>query len=250
MTLSLLIVLFSLGALISAYIKRADFADILWPVGFLLVSWTSYIISPFASSYQFILNCLITLWGIRLFFHIAFRNKKRTEDFRYQKMQKTWKKFFFVHLFFKVFMLQALILYITALPLLWILFHPFTGNWIPFFIAFPIWIFGFTLETVSDFQLHSFLKKKKSTLLTSGCWAYSRHPNYFGEIVQWWAIWLLALVFPFGWITFLGPLLLTFLIIFVSGIKPLEIKMKNHPDFASYEKSTPCLIPNFFIKKN
>ncbi|MBM3193585.1 MAG: DUF1295 domain-containing protein [Chlamydiae bacterium] len=244
-----LLLFFSLASLISALIKRADFADVIWSMGFLLLSWISYALSPFKSSYQFILTSIISLWAVRLFIHIGSRNRKKAEDFRYQEMQKTWKRFFFLHLFFKVFMLQALILLITAFPILWILFHPFTGNWLPFYLALPIWIFGFIFEAVSDFQLLSFQQKKTGKLLTSGLWAYSRHPNYFGELLQWWAIWIFALAFPLGWITFLGPLLLTTLIIFVSGVKPLEKKMKDHPDFASYAKSTPCLIPSFFTKK-
>jgi len=238
------------ASIISFFLNRADFADSMWSLGFLLVAWICYLFSPFRSTYALIVSSIITLWSIRLFFHIFLRNRKKEEDFRYQEMKKGWKKYPFLHLLGKVFLLQALILYIVSLPIISIYSNPFSGNWGFAFFALPLWLFGFIFETVSDLQLYFFKKEQKNQgkLFTSGLFSYCRHPNYFGELLQWWAIWLLALAYPMGLITIISPILLSYLIIFVSGIAPLEKKMKNHPDFASYAKSTPSLIPRLFFK--
>lgn len=240
-----LIFLFSMGFLIAIYLRRSDFADSIWPIGFLAVSWINYLFFSFTTIYPFIINLLVSLWSLRLFLHIFLRNRKRGEDFRYQELQKNWRTHRFLQIYFKIFLFQGLILYIVSLPILWIQFSASSVNWIIFGLAFPIWLFGFLIETISDFQLTIFRKEKKNSgaILRSGLWSYCRHPNYFGEIIQWWAIWLFAIATPMGWITFIGPLLLTILIIFVSGVAPLEKKMKNHPEFEEYARSTPLLIP-------
>jgi steroid 5-alpha reductase family enzyme len=113
------------------------------------------------------------------------------------------------------------------------------------FLGLIVWATGFFFEVVGDWQLAHFIKNpsNKDKLMQSGLWQYSRHPNYFGEITQWWGIFLLALSLPFGWMTIVGPLTITSLILFVSGVPLLEKKYAGRADFETYKKRTSKLIP-------
>ena len=109
------------------------------------------------------------------------------------------------------------------------------------------WLFGFVIETVGDAQLARFLKEplNRGKTMQGGLWRYTRHPNYFGEIVQWWGIWVVALGTAGGWFGIVGPLTITFLIVEVSGIPMLEKRMARNPDFADCRRRTSALIPLF-----
>jgi steroid 5-alpha reductase family enzyme len=232
--------------LLSIFIKRADLADIAWGPGFILVVWSSFFIGQISVN-GLIVNLLITIWGIRLCMHISFRNRNRKEDFRYENLKRRWSRFFHLRLFLDVFLLQGMILYVVSLPVVWI--HTHTQK-VPVFVLVTgvfIWLSGFVIETIADRQLIFFRKdlSNKGNLLKEGLWSCSRHPNYLGELIQWWAIWLIAVVYPLGWVFVISPLLITFLIVNVSGIKPLEEKMKDHPDFKDYAEKVPSLIPYF-----
>jgi steroid 5-alpha reductase family enzyme len=227
----------SIWCLIAVRKKRRDFADLAWGSGFLLVAWLSFLLNPF-SYYGILINLLITLWSIRIFTHIFLRTRHQEEDFRYKQQS-----------FLQAFFLQAGILFLIALPLLWIHLHPQQLSFDYLWFGIPFWLTGFILETVSDYQLSRFKKENSHSnkLLTTGLWSYCRHPNYLGEIVQWWAIWILTLSLPFGWLFIISPLLLTFLIVRISGIAPAEKSLSRHSDFAEYKKTTPALLPPPFI---
>lgn len=240
----LLFLYMSLWFLLAIAIKRADIADVAWGLGFMLVAWASLIFGQM-TVYGLIVNMLVTIWALRLVFHIYFRNRNRDEDFRYQALKKQWGENFNFRLFSQVFLLQGCILYIVALPIMWIHTHPESLPVQILAIALPIWLSGFVIEAIADRKLTLFQNdpSNKGKLLTVGLWGYVRHPNYLGELMQWWAIWLMAAHLPFGFALLISPLLLSFLIVNVSGIKPLEEKMKKHPDFKRYAEKTPSLIP-------
>jgi steroid 5-alpha reductase family enzyme len=110
-----------------------------------------------------------------------------------------------------------------------------------------VWLFGFVFESVGDAELVRFAKKpgNRGKIIQTGLWRYTRHPNYFGEIVQWWGIWLVALSLKGGWFAIIGPLTITFLIVKVSGIPMLEKKLAQNPMFADYKRRTSILLPWF-----
>lgn len=223
-------------ALIAHFKKRADLADIAWGLGFVFLAWLSFFLTR-SSLYGLVINALVTLWGLRLTLHIYLKNRNRPEDFRYRHLK-----------IFSTFLVQGIVLYIVALPILWIHLHPKFISWNLFLFAIPFWGSGFLLEAISDYQLLCFLRKPHhGKLLTTGFWSYARHPNYLGEITQWWALWALSLSIPFGWAFVISPLLLTFLIIKVSGVAPLEKKMEKYPGFETYAKKTPSLFPSQFV---
>ena len=113
-----------------------------------------------------------------------------------------------------------------------------------------VWLIGFLFESVGDSQLNKFIKDPANNgkIMTTGLWKYSRHPNYFGEVTQWWGIWLIAISSTYNWVSLLGPLTITLLILKVSGIPLLEKKMSEQKDFLEYSRKTSIFIP-WFPKK-
>lgn len=234
------LVYFSIWALVAIQKKRGDLADIAWGIGFFLISWTAFFFSPFSFK-SLLVNLMVTVWAFRLSTHIFLRNRNRKEDFRYEGLKKKWGVNISLRMFFEIFMLQGAILYIVALPILWINIYVQNLEWNVLGIASAFWLCGFFVETLADYQLFCFRQKEsnRGKLLTTGLWSYVRHPNYLGEIVQWWAIWAASL----NLYLIISPILLSLIIIKVSGIAPLEEKMKKQFGFDNYVCNTPSLIP-------
>lgn len=246
--LTLILVLFtymSLWFVFSIFKKRNDVADIAWGLGFVLVTWVSFFLSDQIGMRGILVGFLVSIWGLRLASHIYFRNKGKTEDYRYLAWRKEWGNWFYVRSYLQVYLLQGLFLFLIVLPVL-IINKSSTSPliWLDF-VGLIVWLFGFYFETVGDAQLAQFIKNplNKGKIMQSGLWAYTRHPNYFGEVTQWWGIWLIALAVSGGWIGIIGPIIITFLILKVSGIPLLEKKMEENPDFAEYKKRTSMFFP-------
>lgn len=223
--------------------RRNDVADIAWGLGFVLIAWLTFFLFGFSWKALFA-DILVSIWGIRLATHIYHRNKKKSEDARYQVWRDTWK-YFYLRSYLQVFMLQGVLLFTIALPIIFINRSASSLFGVTEFAGLLIWIIGFYFEHTADNQLAAFIAnpKNKGKILQSGLWRYSRHPNYFGEVTQWWGIFLIAVSVPGAWITVIGPLTITSLILFVSGIPLLEKKYANRADFIEYKKRTSVFIP-------
>lgn len=232
---------------VSLLMKRNDVADVAWGLGFVLLAWVSLFISETNSILGIIVTLFVTVWGLRLAWHVHSRNKGKTEDYRYLAWRKQWGKWFYMRSYAQVYMLQGTLLFLIALPVLVINNNLGGVVNILAMLGIVVWIIGFFFEVVGDSQLARFIKNKdnQGKLMTTGLWRYTRHPNYFGEVTLWWGIWLVALSVPYGWATVIGPLTITTLILKVSGIPMLEKKMTEHPDFAEYKKKTSVFIPWF-----
>lgn len=246
--LTLALVLFaymSMWFLISLIKKRNDVADVAWGLGFVLMTWTSFFLSTDSGARGILVGTLVSIWGIRLAWHIHARNKGKGEDYRYLAWRNEWGKWFYIRSYLQVYLLQGLFLFLIVSPVLMVNKNAGNPLGILDFVAVAVWLTGFYFESVGDAQLARFIKDptNKGKLMQSGLWAYSRHPNYFGEVTQWWGIWLFALSLPNGWMSVLGPLTITFLILKVSGIPLLEKKMEENPDFAEYKRRTSIFIP-------
>ena len=232
---------------VSLLMKRNDVADVAWGLGFVLLAWVSLFISETNSILGIIVTLFVTVWGLRLAWHVHSRNKGKTEDYRYLAWRKQWGKWFYMRSYAQVYMLQGTLLFLIALPVL-VINNNLGGDVnILAMLGIVVWIIGFFFEVVGDSQLARFIKNKdnQGKLMTTGLWRYTRHPNYFGEVTLWWGIWLVTLSVPYGWATVIGPLTITTLILKVSGIPMLEKKMTEHPDFAEYKKKTSVFIPWF-----
>lgn len=246
--LTLALVLFvymNLWFIYSLLKKRNDVADVAWGLGFVLLSWVSFFISGKLSSVGLLTSFLVTVWGLRLAWHIYLRNRNKTEDYRYLEWRKSWGKWFYIRSYLQVYLLQGVLLYLIVFPVL-IINSDFQikMNFLVL-IGFVVWFFGFFFESVGDSQLAKFIRnpENKGKLMMSGLWAYTRHPNYFGEVTQWWGIWLVSLSTQLGILAVIGPLTITFLILKVSGIPLLEKKMSEHPDFSEYKKRVSVFFP-------
>lgn len=233
----------SAAYLVSVQIDRNDLADVVWGTGFVVLAWLAFFIAG-RPDHALLVNSLVSIWGLRLSWHIYRRWHGKPEDFRYLQWRMEWKNFR-LRSYFQVFMLQGLFLYIIAIPVLWInLSEPSGGSWW-FWTGALVWLSGFLFEAIADRQLEVFRSgtENKGKILQTGLWRYSRHPNYFGEAVQWWGIFVIALAFPNGWITVVSPLLISYLLRFVSGVPMLERKYRDHPAFQEYAKRTSPFIP-------
>lgn len=230
--------------LVSLVKKRNDVADIAWGLGFVTLAWSSLILSG-ATFRGFLVTILVTIWGVRLAWHIYMRNRGKQEDNRYAVWRKEWGKWFYVRSYVQVYLLQGIFMFLIVLPVLYI--NRGTGGSLGVFdlVGIVVWITGFYFESTGDAQLAWFIRDPlhKGKILQSGLWKYTRHPNYFGEVTQWWGIFCIALVIPNGIYTIIGPLTITCLILFVSGIPLLEKKYEGRADFEEYKKRTSVFLP-------
>jgi len=225
--------------------RRNDVADVAWGLGFVLMAWVSFFLSDDSGARGLLVGILVTVWGLRLAWHIHARNKGKAEDYRYLAWRKEWGKYFYIRSYFQVYLLQGVFLFLIVLPVL--LINKSAGGNLGLldFLGVAVWLFGFYFEAVGDAQLARFIKnpENKGKLIQRGLWAYTRHPNYFGEVMQWWGIWLIALSVSGGLLGIIGPITITFLILKVSGIPMLEKKMEENSDFAEYKRKTSVFIP-------
>lgn len=237
--------------LLSLILKNTSIVDIIWGFGFVLVNWFAFILMEADSIRSWILAILVTIWGLRLTVYILIRNAGKGEDFRYAAWRKEHGSKWWWYSFFQTFLLQGSLMWIVSLPLMATHFFP-DGPWTGVLITLGIilWIFGFFFESMGDLQLARFKKnsENKGKLLTTGVWRYTRHPNYFGDAAQWWAFFLFALAGGAFW-TVISPIVMTFLLVKVSGVALLEKSLsKQKPGYEEYVRQTSAFIP-WFPKK-
>ncbi len=235
--------------LVSLALKNSSIVDIFWGTGFIITAWVAFLLTPdgFVPR-KLLLDGLVTIWGLRLSLHILTRNWGKPEDFRYQAWRNEAGAAWWWRSFFKVFLLQGVILWIVAAPLLaaQINAQPDQLIWLDF-LAIAVWLVGFFFEAVGDWQLVRFKAHptNKGKVLQSGVWRYTRHPNYFGDATQWWAYYLIALA-AHGWWTIFSPIIMTALLLRVSGVALLEKTLREEkPGYKEYIERTSEFIPWF-----
>lgn len=230
---------------ISLAVKRNDVADVAWGLGFVVATAVALVAAPNRSITAWLIMTLVLLWGLRLSLHIGLRNLRKPEDFRYRAWRDSWRKWFYLRSYFQVFILQGILIFIIALPLM-IIASSASGGLKPLVaLASVLWLSGFVFEAVGDKQLRTFVRNphNRGRVITTGLWKYSRHPNYFGEVTQWWALGIMALPYRYGLIGLVGPATITFLIIKVSGVAILEKKYATNSEYQAYKLRTNRLIP-------
>ncbi len=228
---------------LSLILKRNDIADVAWGLGYVFVCMY-YLATKEVSVYGMCVLVLVILWGLRLAVHIFMRNRKKSEDYRYKKWREDWGKTFVIRSFFQIYVLQGLLMLIVMMPAHIAVISPEQSFNLLSILGFFLWVIGFYFEAVSDYQLTKFIDNPDKTgLMTEGLWKYSRHPNYFGEMTMWWGLFLVVVTLPAGAVGIISPIVITFLLLFVSGIPMLEKKYAGDPDFEAYKKRTSVLIP-------
>jgi steroid 5-alpha reductase family enzyme len=235
--------------LLSLPTRNASLADIFWGPGFVLLAWLSFALTDGYVGRKLLLALLTTAWGLRLSLHITWRNWGQGEDRRYQAWRaKRGASFWWVSLF-TVFLTQAVLLWLVSLAVQIGQLSPTPARLTGWdLLGILVWTTGFTWEAVADWQLAHFKANSanRGKVMSQGIWAYSRHPNYFGESLVWWGLFLIALATPFGWWTVISPLVITFLLLKVSGVVLLEKDIvERRPKYREYVETTSAFIPWF-----
>ena len=184
--------------LLSLALKNSSIVDIFWGMGFVITFWVGTLLVPGEiTTRTILLGVIVTIWGLRLSLYIYQRNHRQPEDFRNAAWRKEAGSAWWWHSFFKVFILQGILLWIIAIPLLATQTSSASNSTLSCYdlIAIIIWLTGFAFEAGSDYQLARFKADpaNKGKLLTTGFWSVTRHPNYWGDAMQWWAFYLPAL---------------------------------------------------------
>jgi steroid 5-alpha reductase family enzyme len=236
---------------ISIRIKNVSIVDIFWGFGFVVAAVIYFLFTEGFESRKILLTILVAIWGLRLSIYLAWRNIGKPEDFRYQKFRKDFgEDRYWWYSFFSVFLLQGVLMWLISAPLLGAQFYPDERLGILDFVGLAIWIIGFIFEAGGDMQLARFKANpaNKGKVLNTGFWHYTRHPNYFGDAAVWFGYALICLSAG-SYIPVLGSVLMTALIIKVSGVALLEKTLNtSKPGYQEYVRKTSAFIP-WFPKK-
>tara|TARA_R110002126_G_scaffold30602_1_gene99742 strand:- start:365 stop:1138 length:774 start_codon:yes stop_codon:yes gene_type:complete len=244
--------LVSLLWLLSIAIKNVSIVDIFWGFGFVVVNAFYVYNLEEINPRNWLLLTLVSVWGLRLTFYLAIRNIGKGEDYRYQQFRKDYgAERYWWFSYFQVFLLQGGLILLVSLPYLGVHLNASSGDliWLDY-IAILVWIIGFCFEAGGDYQLYQFKKnpENKGNVLNTGYWKYTRHPNYFGDASVWWAYALFSIAAGGYW-QIIGAIIMTLLIIKVSGVAMLERTLKNtKPQYKDYIEKTNAFIP-WFPKK-
>ena len=232
--------------ILSLPLRNASIVDIAWGLGFVVVAWTVRLQGDTDTGRQWLLVALVTVWGVRLAGYLFWRNHGRPEDYRYRAMRKRWGDRFPIVSLATVFVLQGVLMWIVSLPvqLGQVPDEPDVG--VLGAIGVVMWAIGLTFESVGDLQLARFKSNpaNEGRVLDTGLWRYTRHPNYFGDCCVWWGIALVAAESGTGAWGIVGALVMTVLLLRVSGVALLERSLKKRkPDYAAYVARTSAFVP-------
>jgi len=228
--------------------KDNSVADIAWGLGFVLVAGVTLARGAGPSARSVLASSFVFIWGMRLAVHILLRNRKRGEDPRYAAWRAKWGRWFVVRSYLQVFLLQGLFLLVISYSVILINISV-SGSPRPLgfldLAGTVVWVVGFLFEAVGDVQLSRFRRDpgSRGKIMNTGLWRYTRHPNYFGESLMWWGIFLLASSLPYGWTAVVSPFLITFLLVRVSGVPMLEKKYTGNAEFQAYARRTSVFVP-------
>jgi steroid 5-alpha reductase family enzyme len=238
--------------IVSLILRDSSIVDISWGTGFVVSTWVYFALTPDGfPARKWLISTLVTVWGLRLSLYILWRNWGKGEDFRYRKWREEAGEKWWWQSYFKVFVLQGVLMWIISIPLLAAQIGVTPDRLtILDLAAIPIWAVGFFFEAVGDWQLARFKADpaNKGKVLDTGVWRYTRHPNYFGDATQWWAYFLVAAAGGGFW-TIFSPILMTTFLLRVSGVTLLEKTLTTtKPQYKEYIETTSAFIP-WFPKK-
>ena len=219
--------------------------DIFWGTGFVLIAWTTQLTSGQTSPIAWLLVAMVTTWGLRLAGYLVWRNWGKDEDYRYQSMRERHGRWFPLVSLFTVFGLQGLLMWIIALPIQ-VGISRADGWHLGVGIGVVLWAAGLFFEAIGDYQLARFKADaaNRGKVMNRGLWRYTRHPNYFGDFLVWWGLYAAALESTAWWWTIVGPLLMSFLLLRVSGVRLLENSLKTRVQgYEEYVRTTSSFFP-------
>jgi len=230
--------------LISVVRRDVSIVDSLWSLLFLLALLVYLAVSGTTGPRGWLVTVMVAAWALRLSVYITVRNHGEPEDRRYQAIRRNNEPYFWFKSLYIVFLLQGFLAWVVCLPAL----AAVSGQTPPGLLDFAglaLWLVGMYFEVVSDWQLARFRRgnREAGAVLDTGLWRYTRHPNYFGEALLWWGVYLIALSAG-AWWTIFAPLLMTFLLLRVSGVALLEKDIADRrPAYRDYIRRTNAFIP-------
>ena len=246
-----LLVFFIMTFFVAKSQKNNGLIDIVWGLGFVVSSLMSYFVGNPTGTVPRVMTLLVAIWGLRLSFYLARRNLGKPEDFRYADMRAKWDpRTFHIRMFIQIYLLQLVLNYIINLTTIVTNLEDQSSWGLLATLGVIVWIIGFIFESVGDAQLRKFrtVPANKGKLITTGLWRYTRHPNYFGEATQWWGLYLMAVNEGRFLLLIVSPLVITFFLLYVSGVPLLERKFAGRPDWEVYKAKTSRFVP-WFPKK-
>lgn len=234
---------------LSLILRDSSIVDPFWGTGFVIANWLYFALTPDGfPARKWLISILVTIWGLRLSIHLLRRNWGKGEDFRYRKWREENGSRWWWLSFFRVFMLQGVLLWIISAPLLAAQVRPTPDHLTVLdVLGALVWAVGFFFEAMGDAQLTRFRANpaNKGKVLDTGVWRYSRHPNYFGDAAQWWGYYLIATAGGGFW-TIWSPVLMTLMLLRVSGVALLEKTLTTtKPGYKEYVDSTSAFVPWF-----
>ncbi|QLL08139.1 DUF1295 domain-containing protein [Mycobacterium vicinigordonae] len=238
-------ILHSITFVIARRVGRYNVVDVAWGLGFVLVAAVAALLGHGDPIRRWTLLALVSIWGLRLSWHIHRKTLGRGEDRRYADLLRSAST---ATVITRVFLLQWFLIVFISFPLqLSAVRGPTPKPLLPV-CAFGVvvWSIGFCFEAVGDRQLKAFKSDpaNKGTILDHGLWAWTRHPNYFGDACVWWGVWLITVT---GWVpltTVVSPLVMTYFLVDVSGARLTEKYMRGRPGFAEYQSRTSYFVPH------
>lgn len=242
---SVIFVYVTLWFVISLMLRRNDVADLAWGLGIALIAMTMLVLVTIPSLRMEMLSAMAFIWGVRLTTHIYLRFTNKGEDKRYAAWRSAWGHWFMPRSYAQIFLLQGALMVVVAYPFVHAGLYPEAAFTMFDVVGVLLWTVGLILETWSDRDLRRFTANPANAgkVLERGLWRYSRHPNYFGEVLQWWGIGIVLLAVPYGYLALVGPVTITALILFVSGIPMLETALMKNPEYRVYAERTSKFFP-------
>ena len=258
----LVVLFFTITYFVAEAKKNYGYIDIVWGASFVISAWSALVITSLVnmawpSIPTIVVAVAVTIWGLRLSTYLFKRNWNKPEDYRYVTMRNNLvgKKHPKLLAFIKIFMSQAgLSIIISTVILVTLNGAVLASNLLVYSFVIAgglLWIIGFFFESVGDAQLRSFIRnpENRGKIMDQGLWGITRHPNYFGESLMWFGLGVVSLAVTYGYIGFISYVIITSLLLFVSGIPLLEKAFKDRPGFAEYASRVSIFIPWFPKKK-
>lgn len=238
-----------LGWLVSLKKKNVTIADSMWGAGFIIITWLTFILGDGYLVRNVIITVPVTIWGLRLSYHITRRSIGKPEDPRYTEWRNEYGNKFPVVSLFRVFLVQGLFMWLIALSIqLAQLFPRPESLTLADYAGLGIWVIGFIIESSADRQLAHFIQDpaNRGRVMRYKLWRYSRHPNYFGEATIWWGIYVICCATEYGFLTIISPMLITYTLLKITGVSLMEQTMfKGNAEYEDYKRTTSSFIPWF-----
>ena len=244
-SLAAIVVVFGVTFAISRRINRANVVDVAWGLGFVAVAAVAAVLGDGDPTRRILLLALVSIWGLRLAIHIHSKTAGKGEDPRYRALLR--EDYSARNVLRRVYLIQGVSAWFVSLPLQVSAVAGPTPRalWPVAAVGLALWVVGVVFEALGDHQLKKFKADpaNKGRIMDRGLWAWTRHPNYFGDASVWWGIWLITITGPLALLTVFSPALMTYFLVYATGARLAEKFMAGRPGFDEYCSRTSFFVP-------